>query len=72
VLVNEGGPYIVPALVARLTKFHPEIELTLVEGDQEHLIASLRRSDTDIVLLYEFDLGVDLPLSQYAPGDAQS
>ena len=60
------APYIVPALVARLTKLHPEIDLTLVEADQEHLIASLRRSDTDIALLYEFDLSEDLCVERLA------
>jgi flavin reductase (DIM6/NTAB) family NADH-FMN oxidoreductase RutF len=60
------APYIVPALVTRLTKLHPEIELTLVEADQEHLIASLRRGDTDIALLYEFDLGEDLCVERLA------
>jgi flavin reductase (DIM6/NTAB) family NADH-FMN oxidoreductase RutF len=60
------APYIVPALVARLTKLHPEIDLTLVEADQEHLIASLRRSDTDVALLYEFDLSEDLCVERLA------
>src|SRR5258708_13814940 len=54
------APYIVPALVARLTKLHPEIDLTLIEADHEHLIASLRHGDTDIALLYDFRLGEDL------------
>jgi flavin reductase (DIM6/NTAB) family NADH-FMN oxidoreductase RutF len=60
------APYIVPALVSRVTKLHPEIELTLVEADQEHLIASLRRSDTDIALLYDFGLGEDLEIERLA------
>jgi len=60
------APYIVPALVARLTKLHPEIALTLVEADQEHLIASLRRSDTEIALLYDFALGEDLLVESLA------
>jgi len=50
------APYIVPALVSRLTKLHPEIELTLFEADQDHLIASLRRSDTEVALLYDYGL----------------
>jgi DNA-binding transcriptional LysR family regulator len=64
------APYIVPALVARLTKLHPDIELTLVEADQEHLIASLRRNDTEVALLYDFDLGPELhaePLAELTP-----
>jgi len=60
------APYIVPALVARLTKLHPEIDLTLIEADQEHLIASLRRSDTDIALLYDFGLSEDLHIERLA------
>jgi flavin reductase (DIM6/NTAB) family NADH-FMN oxidoreductase RutF len=60
------APYIVPALVARLTKLHPEIALTLVESDHEHLIASLRRSDTEIALLYDFGLGEDLHVERLA------
>ncbi len=60
------APYIVPALVARLTKLHPEIALTLVEADQEHLVASLRRSDTEIALLYDFALGEDLLVERLA------
>src|SRR5271168_446013 len=46
------APYIVPALVARLMKLHPDIALTLVEADQAHLTASLRRKDTEVALLY--------------------
>jgi len=54
------APYIMPALVARLTKLHPGIALRLVEADQEHLIASLRRSDIEVALLYDFGLQPDL------------
>jgi flavin reductase (DIM6/NTAB) family NADH-FMN oxidoreductase RutF len=60
------APYIVPALVARLTKLHPDVELTLVEADQEHLIASLRRSDIEVALLYDFGLGPELHAEQLA------
>jgi flavin reductase (DIM6/NTAB) family NADH-FMN oxidoreductase RutF len=54
------APYIMPALVARLTKLHPDIALTLVESDQDHLIASLRRNDTEVALLYDFGLDPEL------------
>jgi flavin reductase (DIM6/NTAB) family NADH-FMN oxidoreductase RutF len=60
------APYIVPALVSRLTKLHPEIALTLVEADHEHLIASLRRSDTEIALLYDLGLSEDLHVERLA------
>jgi flavin reductase (DIM6/NTAB) family NADH-FMN oxidoreductase RutF len=54
------APYVVPALVARLTKLHPDIALGLVEADQEHLTASLRRNDLEIALLHDFGLSEDL------------
>ena len=60
------APYIVPALVARLTKLHPDIALNLIEADQEHLIASLRRSDTEVALLYDLGLGEDLLVERLA------
>ena len=60
------APFVVPALVARLTKLHPGIELTLLESDQEHLIAGLRRSDVEVALLYDFGLGADLSITQLA------
>jgi flavin reductase (DIM6/NTAB) family NADH-FMN oxidoreductase RutF len=64
------APYIVPALVARLTKLHPDLALRLVEADQEHLVASLRRSDLEVALLYDYKLDADLnaePLADLMP-----
>jgi flavin reductase (DIM6/NTAB) family NADH-FMN oxidoreductase RutF/DNA-binding transcriptional LysR family regulator len=64
------APYVVPALVARLTKLHPDIALTLLEADQAHLIASLRRNDMEVALLYDFALEADLavtPLAALSP-----
>ena len=54
------APYIVPALVARLTKMHPGLSLTLVEADQGQLLAGLRRGDIEIALLYDFGVGDDI------------
>jgi flavin reductase (DIM6/NTAB) family NADH-FMN oxidoreductase RutF/DNA-binding transcriptional LysR family regulator len=54
------APYIVPALVARLTKLHPKIALSLIEADQAHLTAGLRRNEIELALLYDFDLGDDI------------
>lgn len=64
------APFMLPALVARLSKLHPGIALTLLEADQEHLIASLRRSDVEVALLYDFELGKELnvtPLAELSP-----
>jgi DNA-binding transcriptional LysR family regulator len=57
-------------LVARLTKLHPDIALTLLEADQAHLIASLRRNDMEVALLHDFGLDQDLkvmPLADLSP-----
>jgi len=64
------APYFLPALVARLSKLHPDISLSLVEADQAHLIASLRRHDIEIALLHDFGLGEGLdvePLADLTP-----
>jgi flavin reductase (DIM6/NTAB) family NADH-FMN oxidoreductase RutF len=60
------APYMVPALVARLTKLHPDINLTLVENDQDHLISSLLRSDIEIALLHDLGLGPELMTERLA------
>jgi flavin reductase (DIM6/NTAB) family NADH-FMN oxidoreductase RutF len=60
------APYIIPALVARITKLHPGVALTLIEADQDHLVASLRRSDTEIALLYDFGLSEELHVERLA------
>jgi flavin reductase (DIM6/NTAB) family NADH-FMN oxidoreductase RutF/DNA-binding transcriptional LysR family regulator len=64
------APYVMPALVARLTKLHPGLALTLLEADQEHLVASLRRGDLETALLYDFGLDEALgltPLAELTP-----
>jgi DNA-binding transcriptional LysR family regulator len=60
------APFVIPALVARLSKLHPGIALTLLESDQEHLIASLRRNDVEVALLYDFGLGPELKVTPFA------
>jgi DNA-binding transcriptional LysR family regulator len=60
------APYVVPALVARLKKLHPAIDLTLVEADQTQLLASLRRGEIDLALLYDFGLDQDIHVEHLA------
>jgi flavin reductase (DIM6/NTAB) family NADH-FMN oxidoreductase RutF len=60
------APFVLPALVARLSKLHPDIALTLLESDQEHLIASLRRSDVEVALLDDFGLDPELQVTRLA------
>jgi flavin reductase (DIM6/NTAB) family NADH-FMN oxidoreductase RutF len=64
------APFVVPALVARLTKLHPGINLTLLEADQDHLIASLRRRDLEVALLHDPGVNHELsvtPLAELTP-----
>jgi flavin reductase (DIM6/NTAB) family NADH-FMN oxidoreductase RutF len=60
------APYVVPALVARLTKVHPKIALTLVEADQAKLVAALRRNEIEVALMYDFGLGEDIRVENMA------
>jgi flavin reductase (DIM6/NTAB) family NADH-FMN oxidoreductase RutF/DNA-binding transcriptional LysR family regulator len=60
------APYIIPALLARMTKLHPALALTLIEADQTRLVASLRRGEIDLALLYDFDLGEDIEAERMA------
>lgn len=64
------APYIVPALAARMTKLDPRIALTFLEADQNHLLASLRRGEIEIALLYDFGIAQDVqvePLAELVP-----
>jgi flavin reductase (DIM6/NTAB) family NADH-FMN oxidoreductase RutF/DNA-binding transcriptional LysR family regulator len=60
------APYVIPALVARLTKLHPKIALTLVETDQVKLIAGLRRNEIEVALMYDFELTEDIHVETMA------
>jgi flavin reductase (DIM6/NTAB) family NADH-FMN oxidoreductase RutF len=64
------APYVLPALVARLRKLHPSMALMLIEAEQQPLLASLRRGELDLALLYDFGLEADLqvePLAELVP-----
>lgn len=64
------GPYLVPPLIARMSKLHPGMRLTLLEADQGGLLAELRRENIDVALLYDFGLGAAFavePLAELQP-----
>ncbi len=64
------APYVVPALIARLRKLHPAMSLMLVEAEQGPLLASLRRGEVDLALLYDFGIEPDVhvePLAELTP-----
>lgn len=50
------GPYLVPELVARLATDHPGAELCLQEGGQRQIMEGLLSGDTEIALIYDFDI----------------
>ncbi len=60
------APYCMPALIARLSKVHPGIVLTLVEADQGQLLAGLRRGDVEMALLYDFGVAADIHTERVA------
>jgi DNA-binding transcriptional LysR family regulator len=64
------APYVMPALVARAVKLHPDLAVNVVESDQTRLDAGLRRGDTELALLYDFGLDADFsvtPLAELTP-----
>lgn len=54
------GPYVVPALLARLLVEHPNTELRLQDGDQRQVVEGLRAGETEIALIYDIELDSDL------------
>ncbi|MBV9816769.1 MAG: LysR family transcriptional regulator [Solirubrobacterales bacterium] len=49
-----GGETLMPPAVARFRRAHPEVALTLVEGEPEEIGPRIRSGDVDLGLLYEF------------------
>jgi flavin reductase (DIM6/NTAB) family NADH-FMN oxidoreductase RutF/DNA-binding transcriptional LysR family regulator len=64
------APHVLPALVAQLSRLHPEVAISLLEGDQPYVLGSLRAGEIDVALLYDFDLGEDIavePMAELSP-----
>jgi DNA-binding transcriptional LysR family regulator len=55
-----GGAALVPLAVARFRRAHPDVSLTLAEGEPEEIAPRLRAGEFDLALLFEF------------PGDASA
>jgi flavin reductase (DIM6/NTAB) family NADH-FMN oxidoreductase RutF/DNA-binding transcriptional LysR family regulator len=60
------APYVMPALVARAVKLHPDLALNVIEADQTRLGAALRRGDTELALLYDFGLDAEFSVTALA------
>jgi flavin reductase (DIM6/NTAB) family NADH-FMN oxidoreductase RutF/DNA-binding transcriptional LysR family regulator len=50
------GPYFLPRLLAAFCTARPEVEVKLVEGNQERLVAALLGGEVALALTYDFDL----------------
>ncbi|WP_420724179.1 MULTISPECIES: LysR substrate-binding domain-containing protein [unclassified Hwanghaeella] len=53
------GPFVLPEVLSTITP-QLDVELTLVEGDHRRILESLKSGETDIALMYDFDLGRDI------------
>ena len=49
-----GGAALMPLAVARLRRVHPDVALTLTEGEPAQIAPRLRAGELDMALLYEF------------------
>lgn len=49
-----GGATLMPMAVARFRRAHPDVALTLVEGEPEEIAPRLRAGELDLALLFEF------------------
>jgi DNA-binding transcriptional LysR family regulator len=49
-----GGAALMPLAVARFRRVHPEVSLTLVEGEPAEIARQLRAGELDLALLFDF------------------
>lgn len=63
-----AGATLMPLAIASFRARHPEVELTLAEGEPEAIVARLRAGDLDLALLFEF-AGESLPAQDIARTD---
>lgn len=53
------APTIVPPLISKFMKRHPEAEISYVVGEQELLAQQLKNGDLDIAIVYELDFPLE-------------
>lgn len=64
------APYVIPALVSRMAGEYPSTTLLLRDGSQRQIVEGLHSGDTEIALLYDFELDPGLvtePLAEIQP-----
>jgi DNA-binding transcriptional LysR family regulator len=54
-----AGATLMPLAIATFRASHPDIELTLAEGEPEQIAPRLRAGELDLALLFEFDEPID-------------
>jgi DNA-binding transcriptional LysR family regulator len=54
-----AGATLMPLAIATFRSLHPDIELTLAEGEPEQIAPRLRAGELDLALLFEFDEPID-------------
>ncbi len=50
-----AGATLMPLAIATFRERHPEVELTLIEGEPDEIAPRLRAGELDLALLFEFD-----------------
>ncbi len=58
-----AGATLMPLAIARFRARHPQVDLTLAEGEPEQIVPRLRAGELDLALLFEFG-GVSAPLGE--------
>jgi DNA-binding transcriptional LysR family regulator len=54
------APYVMPELLTRMSASHPDGVASLVDGDQRRILESLKSGETDVALLFDFELGTGI------------
>src|ERR1700736_199426 len=56
-----AGSTLMPVAIANFRASHPDVELTLAEGEPEEIVPRLRAGELDLALLFEFAGEIELP-----------
>jgi DNA-binding transcriptional LysR family regulator len=59
-----AGATLMPLAIATFRARHPQVELTLVEGEPEQIAPRLAAGELDLALLFEFDGGAEEPRAE--------
>ncbi len=54
------SPFLVPEALAALSVRMPDLEFSLVEGDEDRLVSALATNEIEAALMFEFDFGEDI------------